>query len=181
MNENYRNTLWRAALITAVVGGATALVGWLMRARFDATVSPIKELRPSAWTMLGVGAMLIPLGLAAYIGLVHWFNRTAPAGDRNDPAVRASIRLRTALLSFAGLVMIAGGVLVTMGEPLKNGHNKSIFLRGFGSGWVLFAALLIVEAVVYELARRSSDRVRRLEALLDDWHTRAGWEGHLPA
>jgi hypothetical protein len=177
MNENYRNTLWRAALIVAAVFGATTLVGWLMRARYDASVSPIEVIRPSAWTGLGVGAMLIPLGLAAYVGLVHWFNRTAPEGGSNDPAVRARVRLRTALLSLAGLVLAAGVALVANGAPFESDHNRSIFWRGFISGWVLFAALVAVELLILELARRAPNQqdlddldyaVRHHRDLMDD-------------
>lgn len=169
MNENYRITLWRAAVITAVVAGATAFVGWLMRARYDASVNPIEQIRPSAWTSLGVGAMLIPVGFAAYAGLSYWYNRPESATAENRV-------IRTVILVVAGLVMATGGVLVALGDPLKDDHNRSIFWRGFSSGWVLFATVIIVEYIILNLATRyAGSDPARLRQLETDLAQTRGW------
>ena len=173
MNNHVRLTIIRTAIIAAVTATAWGVIAWIMRARFDASVLPIREIRPSAWTLLGLASMAAPFLLLAMFGLAWWYNRPGSARVENRTSRTAGL-----ILVIAGL-MVALGVIVA-NDPLADA-NSSIFWRGVLSGVIGGAALLLCEWVMIDLLRRSSDRLRRCETLLDDWHGRTGWEPYLPA
>lgn len=179
MNAHVRLTVFRTAIIAAITATAWGVITWIMRARFDATVLPIKEIRPSAWTVLGVASMAAPFLLLAMFGLAWWYNR--PGSARADNRTSRTVGL---ILAVAGL-MTALTVIVA-NDPLADA-NSSIFWRGVLSGVIGGAAFLLCEWVMIDLLRRSADRLRRCEALLELWHgAGAGhpandWERSLPA
>lgn len=179
MNAYVRLTAIRTVIIAAIISGATALVGWLMRARFDASVNPIEEIRPSAWTLLGVAAMFVPFLALSLVGLAWWYNRPGAATAANRT-------IRTAGLVLVVVGLLVASVVIAVNDPLAK-ENSSIFWRGILSGAIAGVALLASEWVLLDMLRRGADRLRRCEALLEQWHgagagrPAGNWEAHLPA
>ena len=172
MNAHVRLTAIRTAVIAVIIATATAVAGWLMRARFDDSVSPVKEIRPSAWTPLGVAAMVVPFLALSLVGLAWWYNRPGAATAANRTS-------RTLGLVLVVLGLVAAAVVIAVNDPLAE-NNSSIFWRGVIAGLIAGVALLASEWVLLDLLRRGADRLRRCEALLDQWHP-GGWEHSLPA